>query len=170
MWNLISNTASILTCILFVFYLIGRLWSAIISCKTRYEKFQIIPHHSPKILQGFDHEVMIDTIGSIVEITSLTEIKKISFYRVSCSVNDCGSLETQEKALVASYNNLHLHDKLYVTIDLGCIFPSTYIEIERQDYTKASFILGNSGKTENSIVHNYQYHLTLKGILYYLLK
>ena len=55
MWQIVSNISSIVTCILFVLYVIGHIWKVVVTQNTRYEKFKVVPYNSDFDIDGNDN-------------------------------------------------------------------------------------------------------------------
>lgn len=168
MWQIISNVSSIVTCLLFVLYVIGHIWKVIVTKNMRYEKFKVLPYDSSIDIDDYDNTILIDDIGEQFSISSSYGIRNINIYKVNCTINDDGSTTLVSKELKSTYRGLNINDTLYVRCDLGELIPTTQIEIERMDYTKVTFELFTSGKTGNILVSNYQFKMTLKSFIYYL--
>ena len=159
MWQIISNISSIVTCTLFVLYVIGHIWKVIVTKNTRYEKFKVVPYNS-----DFD----IDDIGEEFSISSTYGIRNIEIYKVNYELSDNGSGSLISKELKSTYKGLNINDTLYVRCDLGECVPTTQITIERMDYTKVTFELYSSGKTGSILVSNYNFKMTIRSLIYYL--
>lgn len=166
MWHIISNISSIVTCTLFVFYIIGHIWKVLVTKNTRYEKFKILPYNSNSNID--DNVVIIDDVGEEFSISSIYGIRNIEVYKVAYELNDSGSTSLVFKELKSTYKNLNINDTLYVRCDLGECIPTTQITIERMDYTKVTFELYSSGKTGNILVSNYNFKMTIQSLIYYL--
>lgn len=168
MWQIISNISSIITCTLFIFYMIGHVWKVFVTKDTRYEKFNVLPYNSDFDINDNDHVIIIDEIGEEFSISSTYGIKNIEIYKVNYELDDNGSATLTSKELKSTYKNLNINETLYVRCDLGEALPTTQITIERMDYNKVTFELYSSGKTGNIIQSNYTFKMTLRGFIYYL--
>lgn len=168
MLDTISDIASVITCILFVFYIAGHIWRVIVSKKTRYEKFEIVPCASEADLEDKDNVLLLDETGTAFSISSAYGVRRIQFYKVSYELHNDGSLVLLSKELEAAYDDLQTSEALYVRCDLGECVPTTQVEVERMDYTKVTFEIGVSGKNGHIITTNYTFRMTLRGLLYYL--
>ena len=168
MWQIVSNISSIVTCILFVLYVIGHIWKVVVTQNTRYEKFKVVPYNSDFDIDGNDNVVIIDDIGEEFSISSTYGIRNIEIYKVNYEFGDSGSISLIYKELKSTYKDLNINDALYVRCDLGECIPTTQITIERMDYTKVTFELYSSGKTGNIRVSNYNLKMTIRSLIYYL--
>ena len=168
MWQIVSNISSIVTCILFVLYVIGHIWKVVVTQNTRYEKFKVVPYNSDFDIDGNDNVVIIDDIGEEFSISSTCGIRNIEIYKVNYEFGDSGSISLISKELKSTYKDLNINDALYVRCDLGECIPTTQITIERMDYTKVTFELYSSGKTGNIRVSNYNFKMTIRSLIYYL--
>ena len=168
MWQIISNISSIVTCTLFVFYVIGHIWKVFVTRNTRYEKFKVLPYNSNSDINDNDNVVIIDDVGEEFCISSTYGIRNIEIYKVAYKLGDNGSTSLLSKELKSTYKDLNINDTLYVQCDLGEYIPTTQITIERMDYTKVTFELYSSGKTGNILVNNYNFKMTIRSLIYYL--
>lgn len=168
MWQIISNISSIVTCTLFVFYIIGHIWKVIVTKNTRYEKFKILPYNLNSNIDDNDNVVIIDDVGEEFSISSTYGIRNIEIYKVAYELSDNGSTSLVSKELKSTYKDLNINDTLYVRCDLGECILTTQITIERMDYTKVTFELYSSGKTGNILVSNYKFKMTMRSLIYYL--
>lgn len=168
MWQIISNISSIITCALFILYVIGHIWKVFVTKNTKYEKFKVIPFNSDFDIDDNDNVVIIDNIGDEFSISSHYGIRNIEIYKVTYEISDNGSLSLISKELKSIYKDLNINDTLYIRCDLGECVPTTQIAIERMDYTKVTFELYSSGKTGNILVTNYNFKMTVRSFIYYL--
>lgn len=168
MWQIISNISSIVTCTLFVLYMIGHIWKVFVTKNTRYEKFKILPYNSGFDIEDTDHVIIIDHAGEEFSISSAYGIRAIKIYKVNYEFDDSGSITLTSKELKSNYKNLNINETLYVRCNLGETIPTTQITIERTDYTKVTFELYTSGKTGNILVDNYNFKMTMRSLIYYL--
>ena len=168
MWQIISNTASIVTCLLFVFYIVGHIWKVIVTKNNQYEKFKILPYDSDSDIEDNDNFIVIDDIGEEFSIFSTYGIRNIKIYKVSYGLNNNGSITLISKQLKSTYKGLNIDESLYIRCDLGEVLPTTQIEIERMDYTIVTFEIYSSKKTGNILVTNYNFKMTLRSFIYYL--
>lgn len=168
MWQIISNISSIVTCILFLLFVIGHIWKVFVTKNTRYEKFKIIPYNSDFNIDDNDNVVIIDETGEEFSISSTYGIRNIKIYKVNYELGDNGSTSLISKELKSTYKDLNINDTLYVRCDLGECLPTTQIAIERMDYTKVTFELSSSGKTGNIFIGNYTFKMTIRSLIYYL--
>lgn len=168
MWQIISNISSIITCTLFILYVIGHIWKVFVTKNTRYEKFKVIPFNSDFDIDANDNVVIIDDIGDEFSISSPYGIRNIEIYKVTYEISDNGSLSLISKELKYTYRDLNINDTLYIRCNLGECVSTTQITIERMDYTKVTFELYSSGKTGNILVSNYNFKMTVRSFIYYL--
>ena len=168
MWQIVSNISSIVTCTLFVLYVIGHIWKVFVTKNIRYEKFKIVPYDSDFDINDYDNIVIIDDIGEEFSISSTYGIRNINIYKVVYELSDNGSISLISKELKSTYKGLNINDTLYIRCNLGECVPTTQITIERMDYTQVTFELYSSGKTGNILVSNYSFKMTLRSLIYYL--
>ena len=156
MWNIISNVASIVTCVAFLLYLAGHIWVVLKSRHT---------FESQEDMEDEDNVLLIDPIGKIFTLQSDYGIISLKVYKFD--YNEDGRLNMTSKKLKGSYENLQ-KEKLYIRCDLGEINSPTQFEIKREDYTVLSFIVQTSGKNGHIFARDFKVKLTFKGFLYHL--
>lgn len=168
MWSIVSNISSIVTCILFILYIVGHIWKIYVTKNLRYEKFLRTESDKGYGIDAYDNSHSIDDEGEEFSISSAYGIRSIKFYKVNYKFDSNNSLYLVSKKLVYTYKNLNINESLYVRCDLGELIPSVQICIERMDYVKATFELCSSGKTGNINVIKSKYKMTLRSLIYYL--
>lgn len=167
MWCIISNVASIVTCIAFLLYLAGHIWVIIKNKDTIYEKLTVIPFDSKIDIMGEDNILIVDSDGCEFTLQSDYGINSLNVYKVVNAINEEGIQQLESKELKKTFKNLN-KDKLYIRCNLGELLPTTQFEIKRDDYTTITFDLVQSGKNGHIIVCNFKMQLTFKGLLYHL--
>lgn len=168
MWSTVGNISAIVTCFLFILYIIGHIWKAFITRHTKFEKFQIQELNENDDLEGYDNILIVDNIGETFSLSSSYGIRNIKIYEVSCGIGNDGKIEIQSKKLREVYPQLDICEPLYIRCDMGELMPRIQLEIERADYTKVTCFLGTSGKNGHMIAYEYSFKMTLKSFLYYL--
>lgn len=168
MWETISNVSGLITCILFIAYIIGHIWTIFIQKEAIFEKINF---------ENFDDEYIdIDYIdftnnseyGQIFSISSPLGINRVSIYSVERDENN--ELEFKMGKLLKTISHIAQNDKLYIKTELFDCFPSLYIEIQRADYIITSYAITDSGRDGSLIQLDYKVKMTLKSWLYYLCK
>ena len=167
MWHIISNASSIITCVAFIFYLIGHMWVVCKNKHTIYEKFIVIPYDSGIDIEAEDNILIVDDNGCEFSVQSEYGINEIKIYKVDYNVSSDGTLHYDSRKLKYTFKNLK-RECLYIRCDLGEFIPTTQIEIKRSDYTIITFDLYVSGKNGHIITCNYKYKMTPKSFLYHL--
>ena len=165
MWQVISNIASIATCILFVFYLIGHYWKSINKSNMMYEQFRMIKIDDDDFEKEYDNELIIDEIGEMFLISTSFGIRGLKVIRL---IYNDGCKEFIEKKQVARFGKLNPLEQLFIQCDLGEVLPTTEIVMERPDYVRATFLIRSSGKTGNIVVQKAEYKRTIVSFFYYL--
>lgn len=168
MWNVVSNISSIVTCILFILYIVGRIWKIFATKNLKYEKFIRTDTNTKFGINAYDNVVSIDDEGEEFSISSSYGIRYIKFYKLSYKTSNNNLSNLVSKKLVYIYKDLNINDLLYVRCDLGECVPSIQISIERMDYVKVTFELYSSGRTGNILVRTYKYKMTIRSWIYYL--
>ena len=165
MWDLISNIASIVTCVAFILYLVGHVWAVWKNGHTRHEKVTVVPFASQEDIEDEDAFLEIDEIGSQFTLQSDYGIKSLKVYKYD--QNEDETLNLASKKLKGSFENLQT-DTLYIRCDLGEVVPPVVFEVEREDYTTISFSVMESGKNGHVLARDYKFTMTFKGFLYHL--
>lgn len=168
MWEVVSNISSIITCILFILYIIGRIWKIFVTKNLKYEKFIRTDTNTEFGINSYDNVIFIDDEGEEFSISSSYGIRCIKFYKLSYRPSNNSLSSLASKKLVHTHKNLNINDLLYVRCDLGECVPSIQICIERMDYVKVIFELYSSGRTGNILVRTYKYKMTIRSLIYYL--
>lgn len=168
MWSIAANISSIVTCFLFVLYIIGHIWKAVVTLHTKYEKFEIHELTENEETEEHDNAILLDNVGEQFTISSSYGIRNIKMYEVLCEIKNDGEYKLLSKNLKAVYSNLNVNETLYIKCDLGEVMPRIQLEIERADYTKVTCFLGTSGKTGCIAAYDYSFKMTFKSFLYYL--
>lgn len=170
MWQTISNISAIVTCFLFVLYIVGHIWKVIVTRQTKYEKFEVQRFEND---DEYDNVLILDEVGATFSLSSVYGIRNIKIYNVEYDYDDNGNMFLKSKKLRTTYENLNVNEELYIKCNLGEFVPIVQFEIERADYTKVTFDLIESGKTGNILTgnitsKNYGFKMTFKSFLYYL--
>lgn len=168
MWSIVANISSIVTCFLFVLYIIGHIWKAVVTRHTKYEKFEIQELTKNEDIEEYDNAILLDNIGELFTLSSSYGIRNIKVYKVLCEIRNDGEYKLLSKDLKAVYSDLNINEILYIKCDLGEVMPRIQLEIERADYTKVTCFLGTSGKTGHIVAYDYSFKVTFKSFLYYL--
>lgn len=164
-WQTISNMSAIFTCIVFGFYLIGHGWTIHISKNKIFEQFKF---------ESFDE---IDTdecfniageYGRVFSVSSPEGIRKLKIY--DAQLHDGKPHLFTKGKLLKSFGNLKPNQKQYIRADFTDLGSNVYLEIERVDYIKTSFVVASSGKDGGFIQSQYESKMTLLAWLYYLCK
>ena len=170
MWQTISNISAIVTCFLFILYIVGHIWKVIVTRQTKYEKFEVQRFEND---DEYDNVLILDEVGATFSLSSVYGIRNIKIYNVEYNYDDNGNIFLKSKELRTTYENLNVNEELYIKCNLGEFVPIVQFEIERADYTKVTFDLIENGKTGNILTgniisKNYGFKMTFKSFLYYL--
>lgn len=167
MWDTISNIASIVTCLAFLMYLAGHIWTVIKSKDNIYENFSVVPYDSEIDIENEDNVLIVDSVGSEFFIESNYGINNVNIYKINYSFKNEEAPKIISRELVKTFKGLK-NEKLFIRCDLGEIINTTQIEIKRSDYTRITFDIYESGKNGHIVINNYKYRLTFLGLLYHL--
>lgn len=164
-WPLISNISAIVTCTAFILYLIGHIWSIHISKNKIFEKFEFIN-------EDIDNVECIDfgeeEYGQIFSVSSPEGMKNVKIFEAE-QKND-NNFEIVKGKLLKEIKNIKPNQKIYIRAYFTDISSNIYLEIERTDYIKTSFLVADSGKDGSFQQVNYNSRMTFMSWLYYLCK
>lgn len=167
MYDMISNVASIVTCVAFLLYILGHIFIMIKDKHTVYEKFKTIPYMSDIDIEDEDNCLIVDNNGCSFIIESEYGIKNITIYKVDYELGKKGKLKLKDRKQITSFCNLN-QEKLYIRCDLGELIPTKQFRIKRSDYSVVTLELYESGKNGHINVCSYNSRITLKSFLYHL--
>jgi len=161
--NVVSIIASVVTLILFIMYIAGRVWT--IHKETCYstESFALYPQNSE-----IEHENDIDFGGSaVVEIISSMAYKTFTVTSIEYDV-DKEVILKRGKSI--SLNNIQVNKPIYIIVDLPELVPFHIVEFRRDDGVEGSFMIMTGGRTGEIIPYKYELHHTKESKLYYLVR
>lgn len=168
MWEVISNVSALITCVLFIAYIIGHLWVIYISRNEIVEKIEFEDIEDISILEDKDYIELGGEHGRIFSISSPKGIKKLKVF----GVNRDESLKKPfiKGEFINEINNIRANEKVYFKGEFLWYNSNIYLEFERSDYIIVSLIVGESGKDGTATCFLYDTKMTLKSFLYYLCK
>lgn len=165
MWQTVCNISAVFTCILFITYIIGHIWKVKNSKKLLYENFQI-EYLTNEQLGRVDTLIDLDSEqGDVFSISSPNGIRKVRVYDTSY---DCKSKKFNKGKLLNEVKDINVDEKVYFRVIIPCGIPNKYVELEKCDYARISFVVGQSGKTGNFMRINHTCKMTLRSWIYYL--
>lgn len=183
MWRTISEISSLITCILFITYLAGRIWRIWESRCTRSEDIKFLPvnpygdylfgESDDYSLDEYDDEsgnvIYADKEGEQFSIASRSGIRKIEVYEINNRLGEGGKLITYSKKNLKCKQKFEDYFKpVYIRCNLGELFPVSLFIIQRMDYSVISFELFQSKRNGMPVKENCKCKTTLRTILYYL--
>ncbi|KEK22848.1 hypothetical protein [Bacillus gaemokensis] len=159
---IIGFMSSITTIVVFIAYIIGKLFAikkteftlkevVEVSYKSDIEKYRII-----------DTLELGDNLEESIYFVSSEPIRKIKFYEYDFEKDKNGKL-------VNEYGVLKNGEALKIETFLPCGIPNYNVEYERFDYVKGNIVLGENGK-DGSLSRNLSINHTWKSYFYYLVK
>lgn len=165
----VAIISSVITCILFVFYIIGHIWTYFKSTKFLTVSVTADFKHSIDEVDYWD--LIADDDAHEMVLLNLSEnVKKISIYR---AYYDERSNKLLKKELIDSINNIQAGK----TISIKCIIPEgipvNIVEVIRNDEVVEEFDIGADGTNFGSGADIGGYIIkrnNIKSILYYLFK
>ena len=168
MWESISNVSGLITCILFIAYIIGHIWAIHIS---RNEIIEDITFERVDELENIEDLDIIDLAGENGKIFSIVSPKGIRNLKVFGVELDKNSKDIFVKGdFIKELNDIKAKEKVYFKGEFLWYPSNIYIEFERIDYIKVSLIVGESGKDGSATCWGYKTKMGFKSWLYYLCK
>ena len=163
-WSLISNISAIVTCVAFVLYIIGHIWSIHISKNKIFEKFEF---ENEEEMNGIEYINFAKKYGRIFSVSSPEGIKSIKIFKAQQQGED---FVTDKGKLLKEVKNIKPNQKVYIRANFTDVSSNIYLEIQRADYIKTSFLVADSGKDGSFQQVNYTNKMTFVSWLYYLCK
>ncbi len=196
----ISIASSIITCLLFILYMIGHLLAIkndksiyfddidFIDIKTFFENHDFSDEN---VFNFTDKEIDTKDILNecqIIKIKSKHGFRKIKafkidllgFYSKQNNYKNQKRYINKNKQLLKEYKGinkiikesikLNKKDTLYLVIPTFEFVPPLYFEIQRNDFVKIEFCVSISGENGNPIFSSDKLKMTFMGYLFYLCK
>lgn len=165
MWETISNVSGLITCILFIAYIIGHIWTIYISKNAIFEKFEF---ENITDDDDIDYIDLGGEYGSIFSISSPNGIREVKIFGVDLDEN---SEEFFIKGdFIKKIENIKPNEKLYIKAQFMDFSSNIYLEVQRTDYIKFCFIVADSGRDGSFVQKNLKIKMPFKSWLYYLCK
>lgn len=174
-WDL-GSTSSIVTLLLFILYIYGRIWRLKLILKSKYDHYDLLNLSDDERTQLQDKDNFITITGntvndpnelSIYKLTTAVKVRKIKIYKILYDVEGTGKkfvpLENYEFA------NLEPNTPLYIAMEPSETIPCHYVEFQYIDYSKASYFISEDLRIGADIFkENYKTKPTFLTYLYYL--
>lgn len=160
---------------LFIFYIIGHVWSYFTNISFNNERFENISSTDIDVSNA-TRAIVLDDVGTELSITSSEGIRQVKVYNVEYSFKKDGSCKLVSRKLRGRYGILNPAETLYIKVNLGEIIPIVQVEILRRDYTVATFNLVESGKNGDVLamkpagvkMDKYRVKYGARSLVYYL--
>lgn len=168
-WNFISQASSIITLILFVIYILGRIWIIYNKRKVNNECFKMLHvDEENQIAEYVNPDRFCDLGDNELSVFSADMyINKFKIYEIKY-LDDYSHWEKVNTKPIYTYKGLNSNEKIYIKMNLPCGGPSEYlIEYVRCDYVKVSFIPSYNAFEPYILKHYYKSKMTFLGYLYY---
>lgn len=160
----ISFFSSVVTLLLFLFYLIGRY--LLVRKVETFISEAIDVVYTPNEENQKNNTVDVIELGEnhseTVYLSSIEPMRFIKFYEYDYINNNKGEF-------ILEYPNLKNGQVLEINTYLPDGIPNYILEYQRFDYVKGKLILGENGKN-GLLVENLELKHTVKSLLYYLVK
>ncbi len=165
LFNFLSNLSSIITCVLFIFFLIGKCFTIKRALMSYQENFTLSISSEKINLNIVDSWDVSDNNTKIPLILSSNDgliYVKCYKYRFNESTH-----KFKKGDLVYEYHNLKKSQGLEILSDFPEGYPHFILEYLRFDYVKCVCFLAYNGKN-GFFVDNVSNRLTFRAFLYYL--
>lgn len=165
MWETISNVSGLITCILFIAYIIGHIWTIYIA-KHEFDVF--IDCHKEECLEVLKDIKYVDFGGDESVIFSFYSSRGIKKVRVFCANKG----DTSKGKLIKELRYIKSDGKVYFKGDSLWRTSNVFVELETTDYIKISFKMAENEEEDDGSYYfdDYKSQMTLKSWLYYLCK
>ena len=164
-WTLISNISAITTCTAFILYLIGHIWAIHISKNKILEKIEFEYCAYVDLDKCFN---LAGEYGQIFSVYSPEGIRNIKIYEATLSSENINAFTKGN--MLKEIKDLAPNKKQYIRAEFSDLGSNFYMEIERADYIKTSFVVTQSGKDGSLIQSQYKSKMTFTSWIYYLCK
>ena len=139
--KVVGNISSVITCVAFFMLILGRIWRIlenknIIFADYNFENAEVIDENDIYYIdRGNEY-------GQLLSLSSPKGIRSIKIYDVQLDYNG----DIRKLTLVDEVKHINNDVKFYIRVYLYEFCSNTYLEVERGDYVKHSFIIADSGK------------------------
>lgn len=160
--SLIGFASSLITLLLFVMYILGRIILIKKMEVTLLESLKVCRDNELDDVEVVEEFTLGENNSEVVYLTSDEPMRYIKFYEYDFMNERNGTLLYQHGLLKNGYT-------IKINTYLTCGIPNYLIEYQRFDYVKGRVLLGENGKN-GLIIENLEIKHTLKSIIYYLIK
>ena len=163
-FQVISNLASIVTLVLFVAYIIGRIIIINRVKETMSEKYQFeenFDFNGPKP----KHFYKLSKNGEVFSVSAPVGIKELRIYKAKLMLNQCEAIKGD---FVEKLIDIKPNEKAYIMIDIPDLYEGCFIDIEKKDGIVISFGVASSGYDGSLVQTNYSLKIKKKSWIYYI--
>ena len=169
-WTIIANFSAFVTLISFILYIIGRIWTINISKNIILETFKFEKIKDDTTIEYIN---LAGKYGRVFSISSPEGIKEIKVFKINLNQETFtaeGNISFSKEKIIKNLKNINPNKKIYIRGQFNDLCSNVYLEIERMDYIKTSFIVADNGKNDEFEKLNYNYTIPIKSWIYYLCK
>ena len=168
--DILSVWSSIITLLLFIIYIIGRLWQIKRQQNLILEKYKFLEKISDDEASDLYPFIRCSerSNGQIFSVSSSSGIYKFRIYRAV--LNESTGQALKGKLLFESKEVLQPDENLYIEADFYTWGSNVIVEFERMDYVYVQFQPADSGRDDSFVAFKYQTIMSWKSWLYYLMK
>jgi len=166
--SLIGLISSLITVVLFIFYIVGKLFLIKQMKVTLFEKFDLAYYQDTKNdIQKGNYEIVErldigESNNEVIYITPSQPLRYLNIYKFDPN-------EFKKGELVNTIGPVANGHTIQINTYLNCGMPSFSIEFQRFDFVKGILFLAENGKT-GILSQNLVLKYTFKSYLYYLVK
>ncbi len=167
-----SGIANFCTILLFVIFVIGKIWILFRNRNLYDENFEYL---MVAVTDEFDRQFILDANAQeAIKISSLEGIYDIKIRDILERDEKTGNIAKSESISKSQEDNiqhplkLNKNEAVYIRTDLPCGMPKYQIEITKYDYTKITAELGANGKVGGLALVNQKIKRGFRSWLYYL--
>ena len=170
---MLSTCSSIATLIMFVIYIVGRIWVTKKNIKLRTETFGVELVENEKNLDVFRENFYELEEGEIFKITPTAPLLWIKVVPIIYDSYKA-FIETGEKntgSPVIFHNRIiNVGESIYIRSNTPDTFPKFSVIFQRFDYVEGSFNISSQGRYPGDIATDYTTSPTFLTFLFYLFK
>ena len=167
-----SGIANFCTILLFVIFVIGKIWILFRNRNLYDENFEYLV---VAVTDEFDRQFILDANAQeAIKISSPEGIYDIKIRDILERDEKTGKIAKSELISKSQEDNiqhplkLNKNEAVYIRTDLPCGMPKYQIEITKYDYTKITAELGVNGKVGGLVLVNQKIKRGFRSWLYYL--
>lgn len=168
MMKMVSDISAIITCVLFIFYIIGRIINIILD--TQYREITARIDFERRIDEIDDYDLQTEDGNEIVLLKSNRNIKTIMLYKARYNERK-GQLQKVGKC-IDSCKKIEAGREIKIKCIVPEGIPINIVEVQRDDFIIERFAIGYDGRNEGEGVwlEEYKFKRTILSWIYYMVR